>query len=115
MNSEERNRLISNHLRTIIEEGGEFSYLVSKKKNTEKMIMYTGSGNKVTLDIPFKVMRQEEKNRFFQEFPSGFKRATYAFTKETTIEEATEISEKIFRKVFQAEEDFSLEIEVELD
>ncbi len=115
MHAKERNKMISTYLTTIIERGSDLSYLVSKKKNSEKMIMYTGAGNKVTFDVPYKTMRRDEKERFMQKFGGEFRKATYAFTKEVSVSEATELTDRVFCDVFGAKDNYSLEIEFELD
>lgn len=113
--AEERSTIISKYLNTIIERGSDLSYLISKKKNTDKMIMYSLIGNRVTVDIPYKNMRRDERVKFNKEFDGEFQKATYAYTKEASVEEASEITDRVFYKVFGADDDYSIDIEFELD
>ena len=116
MRKTERKEIYSTYLRTILDEGGPNNFVIFTEPLSKRFVQFAGSrGDRlVIVDIPKKQLSADEVERLNTIFVL-FEEMDYAFQCELTIEQGVLIAEKIFLDIFEVSNDYSINVDVNLD
>ncbi|MHA2346938.1 MAG: hypothetical protein ACXACP_09490 [Candidatus Hodarchaeales archaeon] len=116
MRKNQRKRIFSTYLTTILKDGGSNNFVIFTDALTKRFVQFVGCKDDklVIVDIPKQQLLPKEVDRLKTIFVL-FEEMEFAFQGEVSPEQGVLIADKIFLDVYESSDDYTVNVDIILE